>query len=392
MKIAIITERTNISLGGAERSVFELSAAISAFGHQVHIVAAKGLADTKNIHILYKDSSGERVGYPEFEKALKEHFAQNSYDIIHSVLPFDFADIYQPRGGTYAESIIRNAASYQNRFVEYYKKITAFANYRRMMLLQAERKFCSDPKGPLIAALSKYVADQFRTHYNTGEQRLIVIPNGVKINKQPDNTEIRQIRYYIFTRLGIKEKNSGIIMLFAANNFRLKGLGPLIKAMHTASSKYPARRVYLAVAGRDNPGKYRRLAKRLGIQDRIVFLGAIKHINSALSVSDIAVLPTFYDPASRFILEALAAQKPVITTRFNGASDLFVNDRHGKIIDRPDDIPALAGAIGHFSNIDNIKTASQSISADNLKENISVNRAAKQLICVYESIAEKRGY
>jgi len=120
-------------------------------------------------------------------------------------------------------------------------------------------------------------------------------------------------------------------------------------------------------------------------------LGHIGHIQDALSVTDVAILPTFYDPSSRYILEALAAGKPVITTRFNGATDLFVNDRHGKVIDAPEDISALAEAIIYFTDTNNIEKASQAIAEDNIEEKISIRRAAKQLVTVYESILQRKG-
>ena len=104
-----------------------------------------------------------------------------------------------------------------------------------------------------------------------------------------------------------------------------------------------------------------------------------------------AVLPTFYDPSSRFILEALADGKPVITTKFNGATDLFVDSRHGKVIDTPENIDALAEAIRYFTDKKNIENVSRAIIEDNLKENISIDRAARQLIEVYESILQRKG-
>src|SRR4030043_1006868 len=97
MKVAIIIERADINLGGAERSVFELAEAISKTGIEVDILAAKGYRETKNIHILCGDNQSKRTGYFTFAKAIKRHLSENRYDLIHSVLPFTFADIYQPR-------------------------------------------------------------------------------------------------------------------------------------------------------------------------------------------------------------------------------------------------------------------------------------------------------
>jgi UDP-glucose:(heptosyl)LPS alpha-1,3-glucosyltransferase len=154
------------------------------------------------------------------------------------------------------------------------------------------------------------------------------------------------------------------------------------------------RKCCLVVIGSGRTYKYRRLVKKLGLPTpsrKIVFLGPVSHIQSVLSITDVAVLPTFYDPSSRFILEALAAGKPVITTKFNGATELFVNNRHGKVIDTPENVNALAEAIRYFTDTKNIENASQAIIEDNLKENISIDRAARQLIDVFESILQKKG-
>ncbi len=389
-KIAMITERIDVALGGAERSVFELTDAISALGLEVDVLAAKGQANAKNVHILCQDTPGRRTCYFRFAKALKKHLSANHYCLVHSILPFDFADVYQPRAGCYAESVLRNAASYQNKIIELYKRITAFANLRRDILLRAERKLCENPNGPVIAALSRYIAEQFKKHYGIDDDRMVVVPNGVKINKEIDTPRADKLRSQILAQLGLKETDNPILFLFAANNFRFKGLACLIKAMQLVSPNVMERKVYLIVAGNGRTNKYRRLAKKLGIHRKIVFLGAVRHIREALSIIDVAVLPTFYDPSSRFILEAIAASKPVITTEFNGATDLFVNGRHGKVIDRAENIPALAQAISYFTDTNNIRKASQAIVADNLEEKICIGRVAEQLMPVYESILEKR--
>ena len=385
-KIAIIIERANIALGGAERSVFELATALSAHGLEVDILAAKGQTNAKNIHILCQEQQGKRTCYFTFAKALREHLAENRYCLIHSVLPFDFADVYQPRGGSFAESILRNAASYQNKLIASYKRMTAFANFRRTILLRAERKLCKNPDGPIVAALSEYVAEQFKQHYDLDDRRLIIIPNGIKINKRIDTGRADKLRAQILAQLGLKEADEPVLFLFTANNFRLKGLAVLIKAMQLASRRKTSRQAYLIVAGNGKTHKYRRLARKLNVHRKIVFLGAVRHIQNALSIIDAAVLPTFYDPSSRYILEAIAAGKPVITTKFNGATDLFVNDRHGKVIDCAENIPELAEAISYFTNTDNIRKASEAIVADNLEEKISISRVAKQLISVYNNL------
>jgi UDP-glucose:(heptosyl)LPS alpha-1,3-glucosyltransferase len=390
-KIAIIIERANVALGGAERSVSELADALSAIGLEVHILAAKGQTGPENIHILCQNVPGKRVSYPTFEKALAKYLSENHYDLIHSVLPFDFADVYQPRGGTYAETILRNIASYRNKAIETYKRLTAFTNLRRSTLLRAERRLATQSNGPVIAALSEYVAEQFKQHYGISNERIVVIPNGVKTDKQVNKEQAEKFRMKILAQLNLKESYKPILFLFVANNFRLKGLAPLLKAMSRATDNNRDRKNYLIAAGNGKVQKYRRMAENLNIQNKVIFLGYIENIQNALSIIDVAVLPTFYDPSSRYILEALATGKPVITTKFNGATDLFIDNRHGKVIDAPENTAALTEAITYFTDPNNIQKVSQAIVEDNIAEDISINRVAKQLVSIYENILQKKG-
>ena len=226
MKIAIINERAITALGGAERSAAELTEALQQAGIEVHLIAATGEQEEKthdNVHILFPDKQTGRVGFYTFQAALKKQLEQNHYDIIHSFLPFDFADIYQPRGGSFPEASIRNAASYRNKFIEYYKRLTALANMRRTILGRAERKMCSGENGPVIAALSNYVAEQLKKYYKAGGHRIVVIPNGVNTDRKIDPADTLQIRSKIIDEFGIKEAENPVLFLFVANNFRLKG-------------------------------------------------------------------------------------------------------------------------------------------------------------------------
>jgi UDP-glucose:(heptosyl)LPS alpha-1,3-glucosyltransferase len=88
---------------------------------------------------------------------------------------------------------------------------------------------------------------------------------------------------------------------------------------------------------------------------------------SLYEAADIFLLPTLYDPFSNACLEALAAGRPVITTRGNGFSEIIENGRHGTVIDDPRNIDAIAEALRFWSDaerraqagIDNLALAAQ---------------------------------
>ena len=389
MKLAIITERANITLGGAEKSVFELAARMALLGVDVKILAATGATQSRRVKVLCS-SSEKRIALKDFKKALLQHFKENHYDIIHSTLPFDFADVYQPRGGSYAEAAVRNTASYRNAVLRIFKLLTSFANIRRTSLACAEKKLCKKENGPIVAALSEYVRTQFKKHYNLPDERICVIPNGIRLPVSAQMLKTDKLRAQILAELNIRQADEAVFFLFVAHNFRLKGLASLIKALAVLKNKLTKRPAFLIVVGRGQTRKYRRLASRLNVRDRIIFFGPAGNIYNLLSCADAAVLPTYYDPSSRFILEALAAGKPVITTKYNGATDLFTADRHGKVFGSPDDIDSLAEAMRYFCSTENLAAAKKAIQQDDIESKISIEAHCRKLLALYDTIVRKK--
>ena len=64
--------------------------------------------------------------------------------------------------------------------------------------------------------------------------------------------------------------------------------------------------------------------------------------------ADFLVHPTFYDPCSLVVLEALACGLPVITTAANGASELLSPPREGYVVADPHDHEQLADCLAEL--------------------------------------------
>jgi len=211
----------------------------------------------------------------------------------------------------------------------------------------------------------------------------------VSLPQPPREDAITALRNKILERACLRYNSQAVIFLFAANNFRLKGLRELILAQSKAAQIASAPLV-LAVAGKGKPSSWRNLAWLKGIDSQIVFLGPLPDMDTALEAADAAVLPTWYDPSSRFILEALAAGKPVITTTLNGAAEFVRHGRHGFVIDRPADIVPLADALVRLSKREIRQSMTQAIAEDNLREMVSIARHAEQLILLYKKILDRK--
>lgn len=388
MNIALIIERFNIALGGAERSVYEIAERLKQTGRQVTILASVAPAEAPGVVALCGHDPHKRISFGVYRRALLEHLKTNTYDLVHSTLPLTAADVYQPLGGSYIETYIRNAASYPNPLTAAFKRATYFTNLKRMQYLRAEKDLCRNGHA-VIAALSNYVRGQYKRHFDLPDERLFMTPNGVDTELAIDAAQAQKNEQEIVRTLKLDRAHT-TLLLFGANNFRLKGLYDLLAAIAAFTRQTPNRRIVLIVAGSGKQSPYRRLAAKWNIADNLYFTGYTDRIQNYLSLCDAAVLPSYYDPCSRFILEGLAIAKPVLTTRYNGASEYYQHLRHGIILTEPNDPKAFAEGLDVLSQSLNRQRMSNAIRQDNLKPTVSIEMHCDALINLYETLYHRK--
>src|SRR5206468_12670894 len=125
-----------------------------------------------------------------------------------------------------------------------------------------------------------------------------------------------------------------VVALIVAQDFKRKGLKPTIEAL----ARVPDGNLVLLVVGKPDPSYYVDLAKRLGVEQRVVFAGPTTDTYGFYRAGDFFVLPTHHDPCSLVVLEALAMGLPTITTRQNGACEVIEESRHGYVLSGPGDV------------------------------------------------------
>src|SRR5262249_5244968 len=86
------------------------------------------------------------------------------------------------------------------------------------------------------------------------------------------------------------------------------------------------------------------LAGRLGIADRVHFLGHRTDVPELLAAADVFALPSLYEGSSLAVLEAMAARRAVVSSAVGGTEELIEDGESGLLVP-PGDAAALAGAI-----------------------------------------------
>jgi glycosyltransferase involved in cell wall biosynthesis len=123
------------------------------------------------------------------------------------------------------------------------------------------------------------------------------------------------------------------LLLFMGRLVPQKDLATLLRA--TARIVGERREVRLAIAG-DGPQRAsaERLAHRLGLGDRVTFLGTVPYpdVPRHYAASDLVLLPSRYEGNARVLAEAGAAGKPVVTTDVSGARDTILGGETGHVV------------------------------------------------------------
>lgn len=381
MRVAIVQEHLDARRGGAETSVSEMATHLVRLGIDVTLICADApAASPLPVCALPSTGISKLARTRRFIDAAADLCLARRFDVVHAVTPCPRCHVYQPRGGTYEETIRRSAALPAAGWLRPLRRLGRRLNRRQRYLLRLERSLLGGGNPPYVAAVSRYVQRQVLVSFRDyPPERLRVVFNGVDIEPLPADRARRE-RAALRARLHV---GGSTLVLFVAHNFRLKGLRELLYA----AASGPGRDLgfLVAVAGRDRTGPYQRLASALDIAPRVRFLGSAEPPTSLYAAADVLAHPTWYDPCSRVALEALACGLPVVTTRYNGAAELIDELSAGAVIDDPRFAEELAAAIGGCAAGD-VRERCRAL-APAIGERVSMARHVQELVALYQSAA-----
>ncbi|MEW6251859.1 MAG: glycosyltransferase family 4 protein [Planctomycetota bacterium] len=411
MKIGIVQQFVDTRRGGAETSTVEMARCLAQLGHDVTVIC-RGPLFPREPYVREGFEGGhatQAVGFEPFieddivfrplaihartklgrtygfVRAADRFCRYERFDIVHAVTPCLSADVYQPRGGTYAETIARGLARSRSPVVRALRRLGRRFNLSQRFLYWIEQTLLIKHQPWVwVAAVSEYVRRQVLQIGEFPPERVRVVFNGVETGPLALSYEQRA-EWRRRLRGELQVADDGPLILFMAHNFRLKGLGELIRAVAGVRERGADATAWtVAVAGRDRAGPFVRLARRLGVEGRIRFVGTEHPAQAWYAAADVLVHPTWYDPCSRVVLEALSVGLPVVTSMHNGASEVMVPGRHGAVIDDPADAESLAAAIDRSLRPE--VRAACAADAPRMAERLSMARHARELVALYEEV------
>jgi UDP-glucose:(heptosyl)LPS alpha-1,3-glucosyltransferase len=322
--------------GGAESYLQRLAAGVAQAGHQVRLyTSAEWPADMWNFGPVVRLDATSAVAFAdELEKMRRDPSTPLGMtgqarvcDVLMSLERIWRCDVYRAGDGVHRAWLER-----RNEIAGPLQKLSRLLNRKHSATLSLEESLFGKAGAGRVIANSRMVKEEIIRLYGFPGEKIDVVYNGVPLQSLHRDEQDRAKTREAF---GLGEKD--IAVLFAGSGWERKGLRFAIDAIEQQKGQ-----MRLLVAGRGDSRKFP--------ASHIQFLGVVREMPSLYVAADIFLLPTIYDPFSNACLEALAAGRPVVTTRANGFSEIIESGRHGTIIDDPRNIDAISEALRFWSD------------------------------------------
>ncbi len=363
MKIALIRYRYT-PFGGAERYMQRLVAGLRTAGHEIHIFAAEWKADAEpgiTIHRVPVNRLTSWLKNLTFSLNCQKLLEEEQPDIIFSLERTLRQDIYRAGDGCHRQWLLL-----KNRGQSILHKAMTWLNPLQLAYVWLERRMFTDSKLLAIIANSETGKQDIIRLYGVTPDRIHVVYNGIDpVCRDEGDKELQ--RQKLAREFSLENE---LRLLYVGSGFRRKGVPAAIAA--AARLEQPFR---LFIVGKGNQSSYRRLAQRLGIIDRVVFTGPRTDVELFYQGCDVFIFPTLYDPFSNATLEAMAHGLPVITTRYNGVSELICSGENGFVVQDPPDVTAIVVCLQLLTDRDLLRRmgvkAAETAAAFTMQRNIS---------------------
>ncbi len=382
MRIALVIERMDPSRGGREASTAQIAAELAHRGQDVTVLCQTGRLDCPGVTVRQLGRRGLlRVAKARnFVADVRREIAAGDYDIVHATLPVPGANVYQPRGGTIPAQL---DASLRRRspLLAPAVSLASMLNLCRRHSGRLEAALVADD-GVRCLAVSQMVADEFQRYYARTDGVRVVF-NAVDA-PPPDTPQRAEWRQEMRFRMGATGRT--VVFLTVATNFVLKGVAEAIESFarfcHSRPGMPDAR---LVVVGREMVEGYQRHAALRDVAPLVVFAPPSREIFRWYAAADVCLLLSWYDPASRVVLEATRWGIPSITTACNGAGEVLAGGA-GLVVPSPRARSAIVRAMEQMCDDD--QRAACAAKCRQVAGELGISRHVDQLMAVYEELAE----
>ena len=228
-------------------------------------------------------------------------------------------------------------------------------------------------KSDVVTSVSESLKQQTYDLFNITKE-IHVIPNFIELNNNINDPTIPCMR----SAIAKKEER---IITHVSNFRKVKRIPDVVKIFAQIQEKIPAK---LLMVG-DGPEKVaaEELCRKLGISDKVLFLGNSSEIDQILSYTDLFLLPSETESFGLAALEAMAWSVPVISSDSGGLPEVNIDGVSGFLSPVGDVNSMATNALSILENQETLAT----FKANALK--VAKTFDIKNILPLYEDLYRK---
>jgi len=308
--------------GGLQRDFLRISMVCRSRGHSINVYTMHWEGERPDgfaINIVKPRGLTNHARSRDFARQVMAQLAVSKCDLIVGFSRMPGLDVYYAADSCYREKVLSNRP-FLSRLSGRFRVYSAM-----------ERAVFAPAANTEILLIAEAEKDRFIRHYGTPEERFHLLPPGIERNRvaPPDAPEIR---HALRNEFGLQSDD--FMLLLIGSRFRTKGVDRAVKAL-SALPQQLKERAGLYIVGQDKSDSYINLARRLGVENNVHFLGGRSDIPRFLLGADLLVHPAYIENTGTVLIEAIVAGLPVLASKVCGYAGYVEDAGAGKLIPVP---------------------------------------------------------
>jgi glycosyltransferase involved in cell wall biosynthesis len=236
-----------------------------------------------------------------------------------------------------------------------------------------ERFGFSTTWGRRIIAVSDVVQRELVARYPQVTNLVSVIVSGVDLPGEAPRPVLDPARSPVVGAAGQLEPSKGFLYFLGA-------------AQRLVAANVPVE--FLIAGGGPEEAALRRLARKLGIADRVTFVPNVRERTTSILAMDIFCLPSLRQGLGTLMLEAMALGRPVIASAVDGV-DLIVRDHETGLLVPPGNSELLAQRMLELLRDPMLARRLATAASELVRREFSAERMVQQTAALYRSVLEQ---
>ncbi|MCF6282254.1 MAG: glycosyltransferase family 4 protein [Candidatus Polarisedimenticolaceae bacterium] len=326
--------------GGMQRSLLRIAQACVTQGHQVDIYTGEWQGERPEgigVKLLDTKATTNHNSNDLLAQRFAEAVADGNYDCRVGFTKLPGLDVYYAADPCYADKVhSERSPLYRllprcHAFLRQEGDVFKRGNTTELMLIAHQEK------------------TKFIHYYQTESARFHLLPPGINRERLQLDKPATEIRQQLLDEFAINDAKQ--LLLLVGSRFKTKGVDRVIEAFAALENNQEARR-YLLVVGHGKQKPYLRLAKKLGIAERVIFTDSREDVPHFYHAADYLIHAPRSENTGTVLIEAMLCGLPVLVTANCGFAHHISDADAGLVVDEPFEQPQLNQQLAQFVTSD----------------------------------------